>query len=346
MPLTLIQIRDLAKEIERGWDLQRLTTFSFQFGININNSPQGSLLERALWFVGQLNTGVPPRDREMLQAFELEAIGDLKRLAGEMLTPGFFPPGNPHDAMILGRAAFLARQPLRQALQDFTHPSPYTSHVLIVRGGDPCGKSYTWEFLRHLALAAVGVTPMRLKLSGRNYTPREFLKEALELLGFKDNSSLPELIDDPQLARTSPLLNAFKSRVVELTKPYWLVVDDLNEHAVTPAVRETAYAMAFVLEEIKPPNLWLALLGYNPEIVDPELSYVLQDDAQFPTPALVATFFTSVATAHGTPLSLERATEISNVMFSQFQRLDREAMGRLRLKFEQMSLRIKAGQVP
>jgi hypothetical protein len=346
MPLTLLQITKLAAQIYQEWDTNRLTLFAADFEVPLANSPQGDLRDRAMWFIGQVTSVIPSRDREMLQALQTSGPPGLQRLASELLKPGFFPPGNPYQASILGSTVFLDRSGLRQALSSFASPTPQTPHVLIVRGDKPCGKSYTWEFLRHMAVEVAGVQPMPLRLRGRNCTPREFVKQALELLGIRDNGSLPELVDNPQLARTSPLLDAFTSRAVGLTNPYWLVIDDLNEPSVTPAVRETAYAMALRVEDVRPKNLWLALLGYNQEIVDRELDQALQDDADFPTPRVVAQLFKSVADAYGTNLEIERATEITNVMCRELQPLDGERMWRLKRKIEKMVSELKAGRVP
>ena len=348
MPLSLQQIGQLANEFDiNQWDLPRLTLFAASFNVNLGNLAMNGFKETAYSFVMEMNRGVPPRDRELLLALSRENNERLADVAREMLRPGFFPPGDAHEALLLGRTAFVARKELREKISEFTNPGPNDTHVLIVRGSEPGGKSYSWEFLRHLAISVAGVQPVRLNLKGTNYTPRQFVQQAMNLLRLKPDQDLPELADNPQLARTSPLLNSFKGRFVDLDRPYWLVIDDLNEPSVTPAVRETAYAMAFVVEELKPDKLWLVLLGYNPEIIDPDLRWVAQDDANFPGASSVARFFVSIAQASGTPLETAQAEQIANLLFNQYpKKLDKEAMGRLTVAFEQMSQKIRSGQTP
>ena len=338
------QISQLANEFElQQWDQPRLSVFAASLGINLSQIARGSFKETVYNFILEMHKGIPPRDREMLQALTREANPRLAGLAREMLKPGFFPPGDAHEALMLGRAAFIARKELRERLWEFTNPANYDTHVLIVSGTQPGGKSYSWEFLRHLAASVAGVQAVRLNLKGTNYTPRQFVQQAMKLLGLKAEEDLPDLIDNPQLARTSPLINAFKARFVDVNKPYWLVIDDLNEPTVTPEIRETAYAMAFVIEEMKPSMLWIALLGYNSEIVDPDLRFVAKDDASFPGPSAVARFFETVAQASGVQLEKTRAEQYANLLFGQYPILNKEAMGKLTMAFEQMSEKIRSG---
>ena len=90
------------------------------------------------------------------------------------------------------------------------------------------------------------------------------------------------MADEPQLARIHPLINSLMGQVVHLKRRYWLAIDDINDPAVTPPIRDVLYAIACSVEDDRPENLWLALLGYNSLITDSELRWVAQDDARFP----------------------------------------------------------------
>jgi hypothetical protein len=154
------------------------------------------------------------------------------------------------------------------------------------------------------------------------------------------------MTDEPQLARIDPLINEFKGRIVSLPKPYWLVIDDLNDARVTPAMRETVYALAASVEELKPPNLWIALLGYNEPIVEPELQYIAADDAEFPAPGRVAQHLELLAGSGGKPLAKGRALEIANLLFSTFPQLDKVAMFKLKMRVEEMGEKLRQGLQP
>lgn len=267
-------------------------------------------------------------------------------MAADLLRPGFLSPTvNPLDAIVLGETAFIDRAPLRTRLKKFINPSLYTTRVLIVRGEEPCGKSYSWQFLQHLAFSSVGAQARRLQLKKTNYTPRQFLEQAWYLLRL-DRATLPALADSPQLAKIDPLINAFKGQLDTLSKRYWLVIDDLNEPNVTPEIRETAYAMASAVEEEKPENLWIALLGYNEPVAGENLMRAAIDDAEFPTANLVANHLEMVAQLSGNTLATARAREIANLLFKQYPKLNRDAMSELRLKVEQMGEKLRQGLQP
>ena len=236
MSLTPSQVLKLAEEIDANMDAGRLTLLAAR--LNERPVDTGTLKARAFELIDRLNRDRPPRDRELLQAIRHDGNATLYRLANELLTPGFFPGGDPHHALMLGKVPFVGREPLRDQIQEFTSFAPnLSSHVLIVSGKEPSGKSYTWHFLHHLARSTAGAEPIRLPRKGTSYTPREFLFNAMVLLGLEERSALPQLTDSPQEVRTSPLLNVFKGSLVNLKKPYWLVVDDLNEPGVTTEIR-------------------------------------------------------------------------------------------------------------
>jgi hypothetical protein len=218
--------------------------------------------------------------------------------------------------------------------------------VLVVRGEEPCGKSYTWEFLRHLAGATVGAEAQRLRLGRTGYTPREVVEEAFRLLRL-DKTDLPPMTDDPQLARIEPLITEFKGQLPEMKgQRYWLVIDDLNDPDVLPAAVETAFALAQAVEETKPDRLWIALLGYNVPITDAELRWVAQDDSTFPDPECVARHFRSLSETSPNPVTAERALEIAKVLFSAYAQLDKAAMIELTPKLEQIGEKLRDGQQP
>ena len=151
MPLTVPQIIRLAREIDEQWNIEELKLFtSDNLGINLDNiAPEGGLKDRAIQLIASLNTNRPrPRDREFLEKLRICPNARLRQVADELLTPNFFAPNDdPHDAIMLGEYAFVDRAELRTKLRDFTSPSHYTTRVLVVRGLEPCGKSYSWQFL-------------------------------------------------------------------------------------------------------------------------------------------------------------------------------------------------------
>ncbi len=350
MPLTATQIDELADELTDNLDDPTLQLYASDLGVDLPKLSVGAatLKQRALAFIHYMNGLLPPRDGELLELVRTRGNVRLRSVAAKLLTPSYFSPtADPHDAIVLGKTAFIARNDLRTKLREFTSPNPATTRVLVVRGDVPGGKSYTWEFLRHLAFASVGAQPFRhrLKNLGEKYTPRHLFEDVFRLLDL-DRSVLPGLTDDPQLARMDALLTAFKGKVVSLQRRCWLVLDDLNDPGVTPAIREAALAIAQAVEELKPEYLWVALLGYNEPIVDEDLRYIAQDDAEYPTPAFAAMYLEAVSKISPRPLTSTRASEIANVLFTKYPKLDKAAMTKLTVCLERAGEKLRLGLQP
>lgn len=345
MPLTGQQISVLANTVNDESDSPTLDLIMSDLGLNPNDYPQGlPLKQRATALLAALIGSMPPRDSDFLKMLRFRGNANIKRVVDAITKPAYFPPGDPHDAIVIGRTAFVDRAGLRAEVRQFTEAvNSNSTRVLVVRGEEPGGKSYSWQYLRHLSWTTVGATAQRLPLKRTNYTPRQFMEQVYSLL-LLELSKLPMLPDDPQLAKIDPLINAFTGQLQNLSKRYWLVIDDLNDPAVTPAVRDTAYALARTVEDNKPDNLWIALLGYNEPISDPELRHIAKDDAEFPTRSYVAKYFEEMAKIGGNPLAEGRATEITDVLFTKYARLNKEAMEDLTRSVEDIGEKLKAGQ--
>lgn len=333
--------------MKRNRALKILVMQAASVDINLPNLAPGlSLKDSAIKLLMHLNSQIPPKVDQFLELLTKAKNARLRHVAGELLKPTFYSPtGNAHDAILLGKTAFVARNELREALQEFTNSSPVTTRVLIVRGDEPGGKSYSWEFLRHLA-SEFGCIAVRLRLTGTSYTPRQLFVQVYNVLGL-DTATIPELTDDPQLAKIDTLINAFKGKLFTLAKRHWLVIDDINDPNVTKPIRDASYAIAHTVEDSRPENLWVALIGYNEPIVDPELRHAEVDEAEFPSPELVAKHLELISNSSPAPLKPERAKEIADLLFSKFpQKLDKPAMMRLTELVENTGEKLAKGLQP
>lgn len=346
MVLTSAQINELANAITAHSNQQKLELYSAAIGYPLRNLVYSSLKEGALKLIADLNTQTPPMIDQLLEKLRVEGNAALKVIANRLLTPNYYSPDqDPHNAILLGTTAFVARDDLRSELRKFTNANQFSTRILIVRGDQPGGKSYTWEFLRHIAID-VGARPVKLGLKGTSYTPRQFMEQVYRLLRLNLNS-LPDLIDNPQLALIDPLINDFKGQVDDLDKRHWLVIDDLNDPGITVPIKETAFALASAVEEMRPSNLWVALLGFNDPIADVgQLRKVSRDYAEFPSEDLVAEFLDLVADASPKKLPSGRAKEMAKLLFNKFAPLDKEAMMRLTVDLEDIGEKLRQGLQP
>ena len=330
MALSGAQIARLADAIAREWSQSRLVIFARdEFSLEIENmsAPSDDLKKRALRLLEELNK-FPSKDGLLLDLLRHSPNQKLRDLATEFLNPSYFPPGDPHRAIIVGGAPFVGRDGLRAAMRDFTNPQINNPHVMFIQGPRPCGKSYSWVFVRHLAQQA-GAQFQTLQLHGTDYTPRDFFEQIFLVLGL-DTAKLPPMADQPQLARIDAPLNAFKGAVGSLDQPIWLLIDDLNDPAVTPPVLEAAHAVASAVERNRPPNLWIILIGYNDSIEsDDVLRWAGRDDSSFPDVQLVAKHFEALAQAGPEPISASYALELAKLLFSEGTVIDKPAMTKL-----------------
>jgi len=346
MYLDGIQIGELSSKINAESSVEALTLAASYVGIDLDKLAPGlNLKDKAFTLLNELNSQTPPRGVEFLERYRLAVNAALRATVDRILTPSYYPPGDPHEAIVLGRTAFIARSELRKLLRrEFAVPNALTTRVLIVRGNEPGGKSYSWQFLRHLAYA-YGPQPQSLYLKDTAYTPRQFFQQVYRLLGLDENK-VPSLPDNPQLAKMSFLVNAFKGELPGLARRYWLVVDELNDPGVEKPVREAAYALASAVEDVRPEKLSVFLLGYNDQYDEAQLRQIALDDAEFPSVELVAAHLKTVSENSPKPLTDDRAKEISTVLFSKYPRIDKEAMNKITREVERMSEKLSQGLQP
>jgi hypothetical protein len=347
MPLSGQQVVDLSSVMGDVMDVPALDLCADNLGIGLGRlSGATTPKDRARDLITHVLALIPPRDRELLEELTKHPSARLQTIANQLLTPTFTSPtGRALDAIALGPVAFVDRGDLRKALDPFVRSSDVTTRVLVVRGEQPCGKSYTWQFLRHMAKNSnVPATPIPLPLINTNYTPKQFLEQAFRSLGLEPG--MPTTIDDPQEALIDPLIASFNNQVSRLERAYWLVIDDLNDPGVNPMVRETAYALASAVEKLRPERLWLVLLGFNSEITDPDLRNIAQEDARFPDTELLAAHFEAMAGVSPNPLPTAQAREIAAALLSAHPTLDKPAMIKLTPLVEGIGAKLLLGLHP
>jgi len=346
MPLNDRQIDELARAIDDYLTLPALIQLAAEIDVLLSNiAPDGSVQTRALTLLKVLNGALPPRDRELLEAISAKGLGEisasLRAVVDKLLTPTYQPP-NARAAVLLGRTGFFGRNELRERVREFTDPSPFTSRVLVVQGDGPGGKTYSWEFLRHLAKEA-GAVPLQLRLNDPGYEPRSVVRAVGQLLRL-NLSTLPQLADEPQSMRMNALMAWFQGELIDLKHRYWLVIDDLDKPTVTPEVKACAYALASIVEVAKPDKLWMALLGFNDTITDREMRDCVRDVAAFPSADMFAKNFESLAAVSPVPLTRTKATEYAQLLFSKYELIDRTAMEELTRAAEGLGQKLLEGQ--
>ena len=163
----------LANELDQAWTVDKLSVFlSDELDIDFTKLAPGlGLKERVVELVKVLTKDLPMRDREFLE--KLEAVGNaqLKNAARKLLQPSYLSPTkDPLDAILLGAEAFVDQRRSEEGTAQVHEPLAVHHARADHPGGRPCGKSYSWSFLRHLAWASVGATAIPVPLCRTGYT--------------------------------------------------------------------------------------------------------------------------------------------------------------------------------
>lgn len=349
------QVAKLAEIITETWNEGALTQLaSDHLDVDLSAlSLRTTFSERAHALITHFTTASPRGDRRLLQALRDHGNASVGALARQYLAdePFFSPTDQPYEAIVIRRSAFVDRRDLREELAAFANARPWTG-VLVVSGTGTCGKSYTWELLRHVA-AYANVTPIMLRCLDRfdqpRYSePRELVEAVFRVLGLKPDDSLPSRIDDPQPARTVPdLVDAFVGHLPALPRPCWLVIDNLDHPALPSIVRETALELAKAVETHQPDRLWLALLGYDEAFGDGfDLNQVVRDDARFPSVEDLAEHLTHLAKAGGHPPEPDQARQWAAALVTKYPGETKAERMVLTRAIEDMGKKILSGDRP
>ncbi|MFN2141835.1 MAG: hypothetical protein ACK2U5_15210 [Candidatus Promineifilaceae bacterium] len=329
MSLRPKQINDLVDAFS-AWSLPRLREFAqlldYDLAKEAPNCANIRLCARA--FISAMNAARPPRDREMLELLQTEGNAALRNLATLLLEPDYVPTveNDFYSAISLGETAFIGRDGLRREIRNFTNEGVYSTRVLVVSGSDPCGKSYTYCYLKHLADKVGAEFADPLNVRQRNPTTREFFEAVGRKLRLNmKETDFPEAEDDPQEAKVWPYSDWLDGQIDTLEEPRWLTIDELNHPEVGRPALEAAFELAR-LAESKQKNLWVALLGYNDPTVAATLKQAVKEQPRFPNAAEVVTYFKRMAQEGQLQLQAGEALGWAQALFPAGATIDKEFM--------------------
>ncbi|MFF8837279.1 trypsin-like peptidase domain-containing protein [Streptomyces sp. NPDC015130] len=176
-------------------------------------------------------------------------------------------PRDPFDSQLLkhGTAAFLDRSELREKLRGFLADPEQT--VLVVDGPPHSGRSYTYEFLRHLGQHH-GFRPVRVTLSRTSTAARLMERLAAFVAGpGADEVSLnPTRLNDP-LPSFEDAAHRIVGRATAAEESFWIVLDDCDRLDPNSDVWDCVGVLARAVYEHTPVRKEtvprLVLLGYS-----------------------------------------------------------------------------------
>jgi Effector-associated domain 1 len=184
---------------------------------------------------------------------------------------------DPYLSYVIGQQRpFINRSVLRLQLKDLLSES--TSRVLIINGNRPCGKSYTWFFVRQPELLA-GITPVLVDLSEwkEPSTPMEVMSSIALQLGLDE----PAIDGHAQEAAQARRLRDWLVGKLQQhdANGHWLLVFDSLDHLAQR--EETLQLIEFVAGAAirqRLPGLRVILLGYVDRLPIDPLDSVLTEE--------------------------------------------------------------------
>ncbi|MEU3747191.1 MULTISPECIES: trypsin-like peptidase domain-containing protein [Streptomyces] len=176
-------------------------------------------------------------------------------------------PRDPFDSMLLkhGTEAFLGRTELREKLRGFLADPEQT--VMVVDGPPDSGRSYTYEFIRHLG-QHYGFRPVRVTLSRTSTAARlmERLSAFVAGHGADEVSLNPTRLNDP-LPSFEDAAHRIVSRATAAEESFWIVLDDCDRLDPNSDVWDCVGVLARAVYEHTPVRKEtvprLVLLGYS-----------------------------------------------------------------------------------
>lgn len=216
--------------------------------------------------------------------------------------PGMPEVADPYLTYIIGQQPFIDRTVLRAHLKDLL--SNTASRVLVINGDRPCGKSYTWYYVRQPGVLG-DTTPVLVDLSewANPAQPVEVMSSIALQLGLRE----PTVDRHAQAAaQVQSLRDWFVGRLQKQDRSghrWLLVVDSLDHVAQRDDTLQLIEFLAGAAIRQRLSGLRVILLGYANRIpIDPLDSVLTEEIGDIGEPELLD-FFRSLAQQAGLAIS-------------------------------------------
>jgi hypothetical protein len=190
----------------------------------------------------------------------------LQALRAELIVPNGAVPGNPWSVcMIRGDQAFIDRRDLRDHMCELEKPGG--RRILIVKGEERTGKSYTRQFVTH-RVDTIGERPIVIDLAelhrnrrGERVMPDDVARSLCNLLGIAPGFVLAK--EDEQYARWSlDFCQRLSGHLANWPTRVWIIVDEFNSVVLPESTLGLFNQLATHVESMMT-QIRLVLLGYG-----------------------------------------------------------------------------------
>jgi len=172
---------------------------------------------------------------------------------------------------------FVNRHELRNHLQHITQDNSQW-RVLSLHGMGTCGKTYSWNFIREIALT-IGRRPVYADLSQSNFELMNACEEIARRLDLGWEPIKKMLEDDPQPQQVARRFwRELGVHSAKLSDSCWLVVDGLSSPKLDADVSQYLIPRLLAEISINPlPNVFPILIGENAKTVRQVRSWALHE---------------------------------------------------------------------
>jgi hypothetical protein len=240
----------------------------------------------------------------------LEALGDLGSEVGTFVGAG--APCPTTTLFVLGTMPFIDRRSLRETLRELTEQDNLVK-VVVVRGPEASGKSYSGHLIAHVANRKAGSRIVWVRLTeiepNFEFEPSDLMVAIASQLSLTVPKNLSKTrTQDARIVQKllDWLVGAFP-KYPDLFQPVWLILDDLNFTGCPLWVAEFAAGLAARVTRTQLPDLNLFLIGIEPERLPLETRFItLTDNAVPPTPDELWSFLLQASARSAKPLKPEQ----------------------------------------
>lgn len=212
-------------------------------------------------------------------------------------------PGSKYELYLLnpGRRPFINRSDLRQRLKELLEEK---YPVLIIRGPDRCGKSFSYRLIEQVT--PEGIQPLHVDFSspGTGRRARELMQVLCARMDIAPKAPTSRRTTDVRHANelVDDLVGKYNA---EPRRPRVVVIDGLNR---VDLARDVNHLVARLIAEVSNrqlPGIQLVLVGYS-ETFDLQFQpLVLVEDVAGITPTHLAQFYTKLGETEGHPVTEE-----------------------------------------
>lgn len=207
------------------------------------------------------------------------------------------PAANPLDATVLNNGTpFVNRHSLRTQLNFLITTAAAAKPILVVNGGEKCGKSYSTNYIEHFSTIKSSITLYRMALDpelGFDMGARQVASDLVSLMG--------RMVDTIPAQETNAKLHARQlalwvlREAVQAQSQHWFVLDNFSGERLRQDTRDFLVALSdLITTGVYPKQCRLILIGFDRALLTVEPGKIGEEIVSICTPDHVQAAITEI----------------------------------------------------